>query len=457
MRKHGPWRSAVKLGLLLIAGAVSAPAPAAPGALLGAPIALPNAEEVAQAEVAQVADGRFVALWHINGVDGYEQLLARVYKADGTPATAAVTVYEFTGSTEYGGANDAAVAAYPGGFVVTWTVNPTGGQHMLSGQRFALDGSAKGTPTVFAQNPSACFSAPGLAINAAGAFVVSWRTSTGDGDGTNCFSGGSTVQMLAQSYNADGSAHSQPLLVYSGADNGGEDWEYGCIPETVCLIGGQIRHTRSGSAIAIDGQGDFVVAWTHGYAFGVCPLSLTCLGPAGADVLARRYHANGTPFGLLTFVDHTFDNYYWITDPAVAMAADGSWVISWRAGNNALKPQMTVYAQRYGTNGQPSGLRVTVGSAQEIDPIFHVPPSVAMADNGTFAIAWGDYTGGANAWDVLRARLYSAAGAPLSNAVDVAPLASWSPDPVVSMDAQGNFVVAYETGAGAAVQRLSGP
>ena len=128
--------------------------------------------------------------------------------------------------------------------------------------------------------------------------------------------------------------------------------------------------------IAVDADGDFVIAWTT-----------PCRTEMVRKCMRRRYSAAGVPQG-----DEFRVNSYTPGDqdsPAVAIGADGDFVIAWVSDlQSGSAPG--VLAQRYDASGAPQGDAFLVYSFP-----FSTPwdPSVALAGNGSFVISWSTVFG----------------------------------------------------------------
>ena len=111
-------------------------------------------------------------------------------------------------------------------------------------------------------------------------------------------------------------------------------------------------------AVAADADGDFVVVWQSAGQDG-----------SGSGVYAQRYNAAGDAVGGEFRVNTTTVNEQ--VYPAVAMDADGDFVVSW-IGVVTGTPR--IFAQRYDAAGVAQGGEFQVGG---LDPAPG-PPAVAM-------------------------------------------------------------------------------
>ncbi len=129
-------------------------------------------------------------------------------------------------------------------------------------------------------------------------------------------------------------------------------------------VGTHIPEYTEGTVV-MDGDGDFVVAWS-----GFTPFHVT-----NYDIYARRYDANGTPQGS-EFRVNTYTTGSQ-GGASIGINADGDFVIAWGGYG--------VFAQRYDTNGNPSGSEFRVNNYTAGG---QHSPSVAMDDDGDFVIVW---------------------------------------------------------------------
>jgi hypothetical protein len=184
--------------------------------------------------------------------------------------------------------------------------------------------------------------------------------------------------------------------------------------------------------VASDPTGNLVVVWSS-------------LGQDGSNygVFGRRYDASGAPgleFRVNTHTTHFQES------PAVAMAADGSFVVVWESYGQDSSNSGGIFAQRYDAAGAPAGgeFRVnsyTTGGQQNVD--------VAMDATGNFVVVWfslhDDGSGG------IFGQRFDAAGAAQGSEFRVNSYTTGQQyGPSVGMDADGDFVVAWNANRGGA-------
>ncbi len=127
--------------------------------------------------------------------------------------------------------------------------------------------------------------------------------------------------------------------------------------------------------------------------------------------------------------------------PSVAMADDGSFVVAWE-GLNADGNGWGIVAQRFDAAGNPVGEEVTVNTTTDLD---QTKPSVAMRPAGDFVISWQSNGQDGSASGIF-ARRFDASGMPVSSEVPVnATTADQQQAPVVAMADDGAFVIAWQS------------
>jgi hypothetical protein len=211
--------------------------------------------------VAAAAAGSFVVVWEGLGQDGGYGVIGQRYAVDGTKLGA-----EFVVNTSNPGDDRyPVIAADPAGnFVVAWlTTRPGQPVPTVRAARFTAGGSRIGaefTAPTFTTDEK---TSPAVAVAPSGDFVITWMSSFQDGD----FAG-----IFGQRYDA------------AGAPRGAE-----------MLINTWTTLYQRQPAVALDGAGNFVVAWvSYGQAastsifaqrFGGLVTAPTVVDPGGNGVL----------------------------------------------------------------------------------------------------------------------------------------------------------------------------
>jgi len=182
-----------------------------------------------------------------------------------------------------------------------------------------------------------------------------------------------------------------------------------------------IANDQEDPAIAMDPDGDFVVAWHS------CPVDADGWPIRdGCDVFAQLFDAAGVPQGGELLVNTAIAQVQYLPD--VAMDDHGAFVVVWWGFDWGGSPG--IFARRYSAEGVPQGAEVQVAATDSTV----AAPSVAMDAEGNFVVVW-------SSGSLLRGQRYNAVGEPQGG---IFGLWSTNQDPVVAMDAAGNFVVAWE-------------
>ncbi|MDB5986737.1 MAG: hypothetical protein JWR16_1790 [Nevskia sp.] len=380
-----------------------------------------------------------------------------------------------------------------GSFLVIWD-SPwnasCGGGDGVCAQLYSAGGVPSGSSSLVGQEELAI---EDLAVGAdrAGNFVVAWVTEPYRRGGVLT---PPLAYIRAQRIAADGHPIGGTIEVSKET-----------FPDLLGLVGVTKAHDVSAS-VAVDADGDFVVAWRTATA-SVRALGTYyhqfALSSSQSSIHARRYTAagvaNGSPItvessvALLQFNsgdlsvqepalamddDGDFVVAYW-TDmptttqilakrydasgraqgsrlqiasgsvglPAVAMDAVGNFLVSW---NEGASPGTNVVAQRYDKTGQPQGTKLTV----ETYPSPYrqpVTPVAAMAADGSFVLAWNTVVSSSSESIYpfligIFARPYAANGVPLAPTFTVhddPATGEGQSEPAVSFDSLGNLVAAW--------------
>jgi hypothetical protein len=234
------------------------------------------------------------------------------------------------------------------------------------------------------QNAAAVATAPD------GRFVAAWVSDGQDGGGKGVY---------ARLYDAAGAAQTGEFLANTTTPN-----------------------DQMQPAVAMDGAGNFVVVWSGSGAGD------------GAGVFARRFDAAGNALGAEFRVNGAVTAGTQ-SDPDIAMETNGDFAVAWQSDETGSKE---IWLQRYQADGTPivAASLVSVSGNDDFDP------SIAMDDDGDFAVAWQG-PDGSNAGVLVRR--YSNAG--VAQGAPAVANATTSGDqlrPDVAMDADGDYVVVWD-------------
>ena len=259
--------------------------------------------------VAMDADGDFVVTWSSNGQDGSGYgIYAQQYNAAGVAQGGEFRVNSFTTNSQ----RFSAVAMdADGDFVVTWeSANQDGDGFGVYAQRYNAAGVAQGGEFQVNTFTTSQQLRPTVAMDAGGDFVVTWSSSGQDG---------SDYGIYAQRYNAAGVAQGSEFQVNTfttgrqrfstvalDADgdfivtwaSDGQDGSLGGVyaqryNAAGVAEGGEFRvntftlNNQRNSTVAMDADGDFVVAWQSytqdGGDYGIYAQRYDDVGPDNAD------------------------------------------------------------------------------------------------------------------------------------------------------------------------------
>jgi phosphoheptose isomerase len=190
-------------------------------------------------------------------------------------------------------------------------------------------------------------------------------------------------------------------------------------------------------AVSLDADGDFVVVWT-GYGQDDPSAEATARG-----VFGKRFSSAGVPQAAEFQVNAYTPGSQ--SAPSLSLDAGGDFVVAWIdfAGHDGS--EFGVFARRFNSTGVPQAAEFQVNS---YTPSRQTMPSVALDADGDFVIAWSSHAGGASAYDVFLRR-FSAAGIAQAAELQINAYTTGSQSlPSVSLDADGDFVVAWANYAG---------
>ncbi|HEX2464723.1 MAG TPA: hypothetical protein VHR17_08855, partial [Thermoanaerobaculia bacterium] len=181
------------------------------------------------------------------------------------------------------------------------------------------------------------------------------------------------------------------------------------------------------ASVAVDADGDFVIAWRGSSLAGAYEVFLSRFSSAGT-LLTGGIQANTYTTGQQL-------------NPAVASEADGDFVVTWFS---ATQDGATggIFGRRFSSAGTPlaSEFQINVYTTDD-----QRNPSVSAAANGDFIVAWESYLQDGASWGVF-SRSFSSAGAPLTSELQVnAYTVDDQSAPSVAVSTSGQFVVVWHS------------
>ncbi|MEI7686470.1 MAG: matrixin family metalloprotease [Planctomycetota bacterium] len=158
-------------------------------------------------------------------------------------------------------------------------------------------------------------------------------------------------------------------------------------------------------------------------------------------VYAQRYNSSGVAQGSEFRVNTTLSGDQ--TSPTVAMAGNGDFVVAWASFNQDANNSWGVYAQQFSASGAAQGSEFKVNTTTVGD---QTSPTAAMASNGDFVVAWSSYNQDAtNSWGVYAQR-FNAAGAAQGREfrANTTPTSDQK-EPSAVMGVDGDFVITWSS------------
>lgn len=339
--------------------------------------------------VASDANGNYVVVWRGAGASGADLLLARVFNADGSARTGEITVAATTGFTRVAMADN-------GRFVVAWSSPNASGGNSAQAAVYQANGTlASGPITVASATSKDNYFVNSVAADADGDFVVLYTRASQSSFFT-------TRTLLAQRYTASGSASGKAITIVSPnlingvksvamADAGNFVVAWDDTASNVHYVYAQ-RYDAAGrkagsritvasepfttptgpgavwqSSVAMNGSGQFVVAW-HSRANG--------------GKRAQFYSANGTPSGG-TIAFASGGNA--VEEPvAVALDDAGNATFAWTDSQGNYLSSTEVRLQQR----TAAGVLAPVTIANTTTQGSQSQPGVAATGNGSFVVAW---------------------------------------------------------------------
>lgn len=291
---------------------------------------------------------------------------------------------------------------------------------------------------------------PAIAVAANGDFTVAWHAENVDGD---------ELAVMARRYSSTGAALSgdfqvntytngaqqNPAIASDAAGNVTIVWGSASVQdgsrEGVYLrrynaagtpISGEIQvnqftlNVQGNPAIAMDSDGDFVVAWESNYQDG-----------DGYAIYARKYNSAGVAVTSEFQVNQT--SFGDQQNARVAMDADGDFAVVWQGPDAG---GYGVYGRRYNSSGTPLGGEFQVNQTSANDQLN---PVVALTALGNLTVAWQSEAQDSGTTGIY-ARRYDSGGAALSNEFRVNTYAPGSQTaPTIASSASGVVTICWRS------------
>jgi len=237
-----------------------------------------------------------------------------------------------------------------------------------------------------------------VAMGADGSFVTAWEDDASSADGSG------NLDVIIRGFAPCGCGSFDDLAVHG--DTAGDQRE---------------------PAVAVGAKGDFVVAWAddtddNGY----------------YQIHARGFAADGTERIAEFTVNSVSDGQQ--RDPAVAVAADGSFVIAWEDDQDR-DGDMQIMMRGFDASGAERFADMSVHDANEGE---RVNPAIGVDASGDIVVAWQD-DGDGNGVYQIHARGFDASGGEGFDRLTVNSVSSGQQEaPALGVSSSGAFTVAWE-------------
>jgi PhoPQ-activated pathogenicity-related protein/Ca2+-binding RTX toxin-like protein len=358
-----------------------------------------NTTEVGDQRLASIGSkpmaGQSVIAWVSTGEDGSEGgIYAQRYDLFGGKVGSPFRVNEFTAGHQT--APSVALDSL-GSFVITWqSAGQDGSGDGIYARRFAYDATPLSSDFRVNSFTTADQRSPAIAMNDSGDFAISFHSPGIDGSGP---------AVMARVYRSNGAAIGNEFQVNQFSENDQQ------LP-----------------AIAMDSSGGFAVAWQS-----------TGQDASGSAIVARRYNRDGVALADEFVVNQfTSGNQSRVS---ISSNLDGSLVIAWQSGGQDGSGS-GVIARLFDAAGSPVGNEFIVNEFRSGN---QVNPRVASTSTGGFVVAWQSQNRDGDL-DAILAKRYSSGGTAVAPEFTVNTVTAGSQtNPAVMIDSQGDFAVAWQS------------
>lgn len=366
-----------------------------------------------------------------------------------------------------------------GDFVVTWTSASASTGNDVYAQRYLANGTKAGAEFRVNTYLPVTQDSSSVAMDDDGNFVVTWMSQGNGTSGQDGSSGG----IYGRRFRADGTPLSaefrvntytqnhqtHPAIAMDGSGNFVVAWQsdmqdgnsYGIYAQRYdaagTRVGSEFRvNTYTGTtegqtnsspqtlpAVAYSDNGTFIVTWTSSYHYQATPTSSF----QTTGVMAQRFSADGTKLGSEFRVNGTPVASFGQSISDVATDRDGNFVITWTSGgvnggNSQDGSKQGIFARRFRADGTPLGGEFLVNTTTND---VQTNSKVAMGDNGDFVITWSSNGQDGSEHGVFAQR-YKADGTRVGGEFR---LNTYTPGmqshPDLAMNGDGNFVAVWRS------------
>lgn len=354
-------------------------------------------------DVAMDTAGNFVVTWH-SGTDIDHDVYARVYDKNGLAQTGEFIVNTNTTGLQW---YPTIVLDQVGNFVIVWHDEPFVGANNddIYAQRFNADGSKIGSEFRVNTYTTNIQAFGDVGMDATGNFIITWWSNLQDG---------SSPGIYAQRYDKNGNKLGGEFQVHSS---------------TVL--------EQSYSTIAIEPDGDFMIAWNSEHLSGTNEVM---------DIFLQFFESNGNKVGgeIQVNVD-TIDNQ---RAPAITTQKDGHFAIVWQS-TNQVNPTSDndIYHQIYTTTINPNFEKLLIHKTEDqVNTYYNNRQSAtanAMDASGNYVVVW-ESLGQDNGTLNIYGQRYDSTCTKVGSEFRVnTTITGTQVKPAVAMNDNGDFVVTW--------------
>ncbi|MBL9124643.1 MAG: putative Ig domain-containing protein [Planctomycetaceae bacterium] len=318
-------------------------------------------------------------------------------------------------------------------------------------QRLDLNGTKVGSPFRVNATTNGAQTAPTVALDSLGNFVVAWQSSTGDGSGDGIyarrygFDGTALASEFRVNTTTSGNQQAPSIAMSDGGSfvvafqSANRDASGNAVVARAFRANGtalandfQVNQTTAGNqqapSVAMDSAGNFIVSWQSAGQDG-----------NGDAIVARRYGSTGTALAGEFLVNQaTAGNQ---SAPSIAANGDGSFIVAWQSAGQDGSGDAIV-ARRFDSAGVALGAEFVVN---QFTAGNQSAPSISSATGVGFVVAWQSALQDGNS-DAVVARQYDASGAAAGDEFVVNTFVTGAQNnPWAAIEKDGDFQVAWQS------------
>ena len=203
------------------------------------------------------------------------------------------------------------------------------------------------------------------------------------------------------------------------------------IPATEIQVNTTTANAQGNPSVAMDTAGNIVVVWES-------------YGQDADDygVYGQLFNPDGTPNGSEIDLNSAANDQHWgQRRPDVAMAHDGSFVVTWESWG-IDGDQMGVYRRLFDSSGSSLGSDSRVNSSSSNNS---KDPSIACDAAGNFTVVWMDENADGDEFGIYRRRIDNSGSNLESSTLVNATATGFQGMPDIAMDSSGNHVIVWQS------------